>query len=298
MLVIKYRKIFFTLSAIIVAIAIGAIAVFGLQFGIEFTGGEIIETKYEQRPEKALVEKQLDTLEIGAYSLRAAGESEYILRVRPLAEDERESVFTAVTSVGESTGTIERFNSVGPTIGEELRNKAWIAMLAVVLAIILFIAIAFRKVSEPVSSWKYGLIAVLALVHDVIVPTGLFAVLGYLFGAEVDVLFVMALLAILGYSVNDTIVVFDRVRENLRENEEKNRREDFELTVGKSLNQTYARSINTSLTTLAVLLALFFIGSEVTQDFALVLIAGVLAGTYSSLFLATPLLVTVQNWQK
>lgn len=298
MLVVQYRKIFFIISAVIVAASLGAIAVFGLNFGIEFTGGEIIETKYEIRPEKTAVEAQLNKLDLGAYSLRAAGEDEYILRVRPLEEAERESVFGAVTQVGESVGTIERFNSVGPTIGEELRNKAWIAMLAVVLAIILFIAFAFRKVSEPVSSWKYGVIAIIALLHDVIVPTGVFAALGYFLGAEVGVLFVMALLAILGYSVNDTIVVFDRVRENLRENDEANRREDFEITVGKSLNQTYVRSINTSITTMLVLLALFFIGADVTQDFALVLIAGVLAGTYSSIFLATPLLVTVQNWQK
>lgn len=298
MLVVKYRNIFFALSGVIVAIAIGAIALFGLKFGIEFTGGELIEVRYDNRPEKVVVEENLDVLNIGAYSLRAAGESEYILRVRPLEESEREVVFAAVTELEEHTGVIERFNSVGPTIGEELRNKAWIAILAVIFAIILFIAFTFRKVSAPVASWKYGCIAVAALLHDVIVPTGVFATLGYLFGAEVDVLFIMALLAILGYSVNDTIVVFDRVRENLRQNEEANRREDFELTVGKSLNQTYARSVNTSITTLLVLLMLFFIGSEVTQDFALILIAGVVAGTYSSIFLATPLLVAVQTWQK
>ncbi|MBL4644257.1 MAG: protein translocase subunit SecF, partial [Candidatus Pacebacteria bacterium] len=289
-------KVFFIISGIIVAAAIGSVIFFGLNFGIEFTGGEIAEIRYEVRPEKTQLEAQLNELNLGAYSLRAAGDNEFILRVRPLEEAKRESVFATVTQVGESVGTIERFNSVGPTIGKELRNKAWIAMLAVMFAIIIFIAIAFRKVSEPVSSWKYGVIAIIALIHDVIVPTGVFAAVGYFLGAEVDVLFVMALLAILGYSVNDTIVVFDRVRENLSENEENNRREDFELTVGKSLNQTYARSINTSLTTLAVLLALFFIGSEVTQDFALVLIAGVLAGTFSSLFIATPLLVTVQKW--
>jgi len=298
MLVVKYKKVFFAISGAIVAASIIAIFALGLNFGVDFTGGEIVETKYEVRPEKTVVEAQLNELELGTYSLRAAGENEFILRIRPLEETERENVFTAVTEVGETVGTIERFNSVGPTIGTELRNKAWIAVLAVVLAIILFIAITFRKVSEPVSSWKYGVIAIVALLHDVIVPTGVFAVLGYLFGAEINVLFVMAILAILGYSVNDTIVVFDRVRENLRENEENNRREDFEMTVGKSLNQTYARSINTSITTLVVLLALFFIGAEVTQDFALVLIAGVLAGTYSSIFLATPLLVAVQNWQK
>ncbi len=300
MLIVKYRNIFFAFSAVVLAAAIGSIAFFGLNFGIEFTGGELIEAQYQERPEKAVITEQLDTLDLGAYSLRAAGESEYILRVRPLEEAQREAVFGALTQIGdgqETVGTIERFNAVGPTIGDELRAKAWIAIVAVVLAIILFIAFTFRKVSAPVASWKYGLIAVFALIHDVLVPTGIFAALGYFLGAEVDVLFVMAVLAILGYSVNDTIVVFDRIRENLRLNAEGNRKEDFELTVGKSLGQTFTRSVNTSFTTLLVLLALFFVGAEVTQNFALVLIAGIVAGTYSSIFLAAPLLLTLEKWQ-
>jgi preprotein translocase subunit SecF len=300
MFVVTYRKVFYTISALVIAAAFSAIIFGSLNFGIEFTGGEIVEVSYGEVPDRAVMEERLNVLGLGSYSLRFAGNNQYILRTRSLGESERETVFDAMTAnATESTNAnIERFNSVGPTIGTELRNKAWIAIVIVILAIIGFIAIAFRKVSEPVSSWKYGVIAVIALIHDVIVPIGIFALLGYLFGAEIDVLFVMALLAILGYSVNDTIVVFDRVRENLRENDENNRHEDFELTVGKSLNQTYVRSINTSLTTLLVLLALFFIGAEVTQDFALVLIAGVLAGTYSSIFLATPLLVTAQKWSE
>ena len=152
--------------------------------------------------------------------------------------------------------------------------------------------------SKPVSSWKYGSIAIVALLHDIALPLGLFAILGKFFGAEVDILFVMALLAILGYSVNDTIVVFDRVRENLKHNEETNVREDFHKTVGKSLESTFIRSINTSLTTGVVLITLFLIGGETTKYFALTLFAGVIAGTYSSIFLATPLLVLVSERQK
>ena len=172
-----------------------------------------------------------------------------------------------------------------------MRIKALLAFSIVVVAIVLFIAYVFRHVSKPVSSWKYGVISIIALLHDVIIPVGLFAILGSVVGAEIDVLFIVALLTILGYSVNDTIVVFDRVRENLRENQQLKRKEDFELTVGKSLNQTFARSINTSLTTTLVLLALFFFGGVATQNFALVLIMGIVAGTYSSLCLASPLLV-------
>ena len=299
MFVVKYRKIFFTISAVIMTLSVLSVAVFGLQFGIDFTGGSITEVSYpDGKPEKSELSLRLDTLPIGGYSLRETGDDGYILRTRDLTEEERVGVLKTL-SLNETNQIVEeRFNSIGPVIGVELRNKAFVAITIVMMAIILFIAFAFRKVSEPVSSWKYGFIAVFALLHDIIVPVGVFAVLGQVVNAEVDVLFVMALLAILGYSVNDTIVVFDRVRENLRINRDLNIREEFELTVGKSLNQTYMRSINTSLTTLFVLLSLFFIGSTITQNFALVLLTGVLAGTYSSIFLATPLLVVAEKWKK
>ena len=294
MLIVKYKKIFFILTGIIAATAIFSISFFGLNFGIDFTGGAITEVSYtNERPSKEVLEERLGGLDIGGFSIRPTGESGYILRTQDLTEEERMTVLSTLSFGGEREVIQERFNSIGPTIGSELRNKAFVAIGIVVVAIILFIAFVFRKVSEPVSSWKYGIVAIIALIHDVLVPVGIFAFLGYSVGAEIDILFVMALLAILGYSVNDTIVVFDRVRENLRINRENGSREDFELTVGKSLSQTYARSINTSLTTLVVLVALFFVGSTATQDFALVLATGVIAGTYSSIFLATPLLVAI-----
>ena len=296
MFVVTYRKIFFILSGIIVGLSFLSVAFFGLQFGIDFTGGAITEVSYpDGRPDKVVLEEQLNPLSVEGYSLRPTGENGYILRTRDLTEEERIIISKALSINGTVQVVEERYNSIGPIIGTELRNKAFFAIAIVVLAIILFIAFVFRKVSEPVSSLKYGLIAIVALLHDIIIPIGMFAVLGVFVGAQVDVLFVMALLAILGYSVNDTIVVFDRVRENLRTNKELNIREDFELTVGMSLNQTYTRSINTSLTTLFVLLTLFFVGAPVTQNFALVLMTGVIAGTYSSIFLAAPLLVTIQR---
>lgn len=293
MKVIKHKNIFFTVSGIVVALSIAAVATFGLKFGVDFTGGTLTEFTCSECP-KSLLGQKLGGLGIGGYSLRPAGEG-YILRTGILTDEQKN---LALGALSEQDAGIERFTEIGPTIGAELRNKAGLAMALVALAIVLFIAFVFRGVSEPVKSWKYGVIAIIALLHDIIVPVGVFAILGHFYGAEVGVLFVMALLAILGYSVNDTIVVFDRVRENLRENAENNKREDFELTVGRSLNQTYVRSINTSLTTLVVLLALFILGAPVTQHFALVLIAGVLAGTYSSIFLATPLLVAVEKWGK
>jgi preprotein translocase subunit SecF len=294
MLIVKYRKIFFILTGLIVAAAIFSISFFGLNLGIDFTGGAITEISYtDERPSKEVVENALGGLDLGGFSIRPTGEDGYILRTRDLTEEERVGVLNTLSLNGEKEVIQERFNSIGPTIGSELRNKAFVAIGIVVVAIILFVAFVFRKVSKPVSSWKYGIVAIIALIHDVLIPVGIFAFLGYSVGAEIDILFVMALLAILGYSVNDTIVVFDRVRENLRLNKENNSKEDFELTVGKSLSQTYARSINTSLTTLFVLIALFFVGSVATQDFALVLATGVIAGTYSSIFLATPLLVAI-----
>ena len=293
MLVVKYRRVFYTITTVLVVASIVAIAVFGLNFGIDFTGGTIMDLSYpDGRPAKSDVSGRLTNFNIGNFSLRESGENAFILRTRELSESERQGILEVVTLNEKYPVVQERVSSVGPVIGEELRTKAIIALVVTMIAIILFVAFVFRKVSKPVSSWKYGLVAIVALFHDILIPVGLFATLGYVTGAEVDVLFVMALLAILGYSVNDTIVVFDRVRENLRFNQETNRKEDFELTVGKSLTQTYARSINTSLTTLFGVLTLFFFGPVATQDFALVLIAGVVAGTYSSIFLATPLLVS------
>ena len=167
----------------------------------------------------------------------------------------------------------------------------------VIINSLLFIAFAFRKVSQPVSSWIYGLIALVALLHDVIVPVGFYAILGQLTGAEVDTLFVTAILTILGFSIHDTIVVFDRVRENLRINQEKGRKEDFADVAGRSLGQTFVRSVNTSLTVAFTLLVLYFIGPASTQNFALTLLVGIVAGTYSSIFLATPLLVAFERWR-
>lgn len=300
MFIVKYRKIFYTISALLVGASIFSIIFYGLNFGIDFTGGAIMEVSY---PDAQVVElsdlrSELDKLDLGNYTLQKTGDSGVILRTRNLSEDERVSVLNSLSLNNTLKLDEQRFNSIGPVIGDELKSKAGWAILLVVLAIILFVAFSFRKVSEigkeAVSSWKYGLVAILALVHDIIIPTGAFVFLGTKFlDYQIDVLFVTALLAILGYSVNDTIVVFDRVRENLKDSKGK----DFDEVVGESLSQTFARSINTSLTTLITLLALFFFGGDTTKHFALVLIIGVVAGTYSSIFLASPLLVTLQKWQ-
>lgn len=300
MFIIKYRKIFYTISGILVGASFVTMAFYGFNLGIDFTGGSILEVVYpDQNIDLSLIKGNLNKLDLGNYVVQKADENGLILRTKDLTEDERLSVMGAISNDGTLKVEEKRFNSIGPVVGEELKNKAVWAILLVILAIILFIAFAFRKVSdlgkEKVSSWKYGLAAILALVHDIAIPTGVFVFLGSMFiDYQIDALFVTALLAILGYSINDTIVVFDRVRENLK----KTKVESFEETVGESLKQTLVRSINTSLTVLIVLIFLFFFGGETTKNFALVLAIGVIAGTYSSIFLASPLLVTIQKWQK
>jgi preprotein translocase subunit SecF len=298
MFVVRFRTLFYILSALLLAISIWAMTNYGFNFGIDFKGGAITEVSYPAgRPTQEAVKSEVDKLTLGGYILQPTGEQNFVIRTRELTQTEKASLNNALSLNGANNFTEIRFNSIGPSIGNELRQKAYLAIGIVILCIVLFITFAFRKVSEPVASWKYGLATVVALVHDVIIPTGLFIIYIHYFGGEIDTLFVSALLAILGFSVHDTIVVFDRVRENLRENREHRRKENFTDTVGHSLSQTFGRSINTSLTIFLVLLALYLFGGESTRNFAFVLIIGIIAGTYSSIFVASPLLVTLHNLQ-
>lgn len=298
MIVTTYRNVFFAITGIISLLAIGAMLRFGLQFGTDFTGGTFVQVRYTTNmPEQQQVEDVLKTLNVPQASVRTAGKDGFDIRAGSITDEMRKALPTALSINGSFTPEITRLTEVGPTIGKELRTKAVYAIVLVILAIVLFIAFAFRRVSRPVSSWVYGVIALVALAHDVLVPLGFFSVLGYYLGAQVDTLFVTALLTILGFSVHDTIVVFDRVRENLRLNNERNHHESFETIVGRSVDQTLVRSINTSVTVFLTLLTLFFLGPESTQDFALTLLVGIFAGTYSSICLASPLLVAWERWR-
>ncbi len=296
MYIVNHRKLFFLLSALLVGGSLLAMFIYGFNFGIDFKGGSILEVSYPvSRPDLETTKSKLDTLGLGSYVLTPSGESNYVLKMKDITPAEKTTVLTALSSDGVNLPKEERFNSIGPVVGNQLKNKAFVAIIVVVICIVLFITFAFRKVSQPVASWKYGVATIIALAHDVIIPTGVFIIWSHFRGGEIDLLFVTALLAILGYSVHDTIVVFDRVRENLRIG---NRRESFTETVGNSVTQTFGRSINTSLTIFLALVALYFIGGSSTKDFAFVLLIGVLAGTYSSIFVASPLLVTLEKLQK
>ncbi len=294
MFVVKYRKLFYLISAILIIVSVWAISVWGLNPGIDFKGGSIIEVQYASStpPTQAVLTEALSPLALDA-SIRATGDDGYIIRMRDISPEEKTNLTEKLGTFGAVTE--KRFDSVGPLLGTEALRKSFASIILVILAIVFFIAFAFRHVSEPISSWKYGIIAVIALIHDVIVPTGVFAILGHFKGYEVDTLFVTALLVVLGFSVHDTIVVFDRVRENLKNAAGK---KPFDEIVGDSIGQTFTRSINTSLTTLLALVVLYFVGGDSTQHFALALIIGIIAGTYSSIFLGSPLLVTIWKWQE
>lgn len=267
-----------------------SIAVFGFNLGIDFKGGSILEIEYKDiRPEPPQIKESLKDFQIGDLKIQPTGDKGFILRFKEANEETHQQILTVLKTVREAEE--KRFDSIGPVIGKEIQKRALIAVILAALMIIAYIAWAFRKVSRPVSSWKYGVIAVIALLHDITIPSGIFAVLGYFKGVEIDSLYVTAILTILGFSVHDTIVVFDRIRENLR----KNISPDFDETINKSVKETLARSINTSLTVFFVLFALMIFGGETTRYFSLALILGIFFGTYSSICLASPLLAT---WNK
>lgn len=291
MFIIKYKKIFVLISAALVTLSIGSIIFFGLNLGIDFKGGSLTEVEYTTvRPEQSIVEEGLKTLSLGQALVQPIGEYGYSIKTRDVTDKEHQEI---LTSLG-SDAVEKSFTSIGPSVGAELARKSLLSFILVALGIIFWIAFSFRKVSKPVSSWKYGLIAIVSLIHDIIIPVGVFAALSSMYGTEVDTLFVVAILTVLGLSVSDTIVVFDRIRENIRIGNYKS----FGETVGRSISQVFARSIATSSTVIIVLLALVFFGPTSTKVFALMLTAGMFFGTYSSIFLASPLLVLVEGWQQ
>lgn len=297
MFVVRHRRFFFILTGLLLVGSILATLIIPPALSIEFTGGSLMEVTYQDgRPSLDTVHERVAALDLGEPSVRESGENGIILRTRTLAPEERTQLLSALSAGGTETVTEQRFNSIGPSLGNELAIKALYAIAAVTFAIMLYIAWAFRGISRPVPSWGYGLIAVLMLAIDIIVPTGFYAVYAYFTGAQFDSLFVIALLALLGYCVNDVIVIFDRVREHLKNNDEAKIKEDFDVTVGKSIDETMGRSINTGMTVVLALLALVIFGSEATRNFALVMMVGVAAGTFSSITRSAPLLIPIAQW--
>jgi preprotein translocase subunit SecF len=287
---LKYRKFYFAFSGILVLASLVCLIVFGLRWGIDFVGGSLLEVEFKEiRLSSEEIKTELKGFDLGDIIIQPTGERGVIIRMRATDVETRELVVQQLKTKAELI--VMRNDLIGPVVGQELRDSTKLIAILSILAIVIYIALAFRRVSMPVASWQYSIVSLLALFYDVLIALGLFAILGYFFYVEITIPIVVAFLVILGYSINDTVIVFDRIRENLI----KRIGITYEETVNISLNQTLFRSISTSLTTLFVLIAIFFFGGITLKYFALVLIVGITVGTYSSLFLASPLLV---SWLK
>ena len=296
--VVAYRKIFYTISGVMCLLSLIVIIIFGLRPGLDFTGGTLMEIEYaSSRPNIDSINKIFYDLGIQSARIQGVGERGYVLRFRDVSETEHEILLKKLANNEPDISKVlqeKQYSNLGPSIGKELKYTSFQALALVVLFIAIYVAWAFRKVSAPVSSWKYGVVTLIALMHDVVIPAGVFAVLGKFYGVEVDSLFITGLLTILGFSVHDTIVVFDRIREKLR----MSRVNDFATVVQSSIQETFVRSINTSLTAVVAMFAVFLFGGESTRYFSLLLIIGIGVGTYSSIFIASPLLVTWERFKK
>ncbi|MEK7538162.1 MAG: protein translocase subunit SecF [Patescibacteria group bacterium] len=293
--IIQKRNWLFGLSFAILVPGLVSLFPFGLRPAIDFTGGSRLTVSFSaQRPAGPDVAKVVSELGYGIAAAQTSGDRDLIINLPNISNDQRQKV---VDTLNEKYGVVSEssFETIGPTVGKELLKRAVTSIVIVLLAIIIYISWAFRKVRVgPVPAWVYGASAVVALAHDILIVVGVFSILGHYAKIEIDSLFVTALLTVLGFSVHDTIVVFDRIRERLLVGAESS----YEETVNVSLNQTLIRSLNTSLTTLLVLAALYLFGGITIRNFVLALLIGIASGTYSSIFVASPLLVVYDNWKR
>lgn len=282
----KYKVWYFIFSMLVILPGLYYLLTSGLKLGIDFTGGALIEYKFERSIDPNNLKKEMSSLGVEVGQISKSTDNTYIIRTKPL---EQEKINTLKNKLSDKLGKVEerRVENVGPVVGKELSQKALYALLLSSIAIVIYIAFSFRKIPKPASSWRFGIAAIVSLLHDVLVVIGAFAILGKFMGVEIDILFVTALLTVIGFSVHDTIVIFDRIRENLLKNIGKK----FIDVANISVVQTLGRSLNTSLTVVFVLTALLLFGGETIKWFILALLVGIISGTYSSIFNATALLV-------
>lgn len=293
---VKHRKIYFIFSGILVIGSLVCLFIFGLKPSIDFTGGSILEIQYpEERPSDEAIGKTLADSNLSEFSLQSSGDKGIILKMKSISEETHQEILQKLRE----NNQLEElsFESIGPTIGRELKDKTKIVIVFSLLSMVFYIAFAFRKVSRPVNSWRYGIASVIILCHDVLLPMGIFAILGKLYNIQITIPIITALLAVVGYAINNVVVVYDRMRENILNTNQRDIFSQFEEKTNQAINQTLSRQINTSLTTLFPLAAIYLIGGETLKYFALTLILGIGFGTYSSIFLAGPLLVSWLRWQ-
>lgn len=289
---VKYRKIYFIFSAILILTSLVSIFYFGLKTGIDFTGGTILEIEYKnQRPSNEQVREKLKDFNLGEFTIQPTEKNGLILRFsqKDIDEQTHQKIIQALGEIEE-----KRFESIGPVIGKELKEKTKIIIILSLLAMLLYIAFAFRQVSRYIKSWQYALVSVFLLAHDILITLAAFSILGYYYNVQINIPIIIALLTVVGYAINNIVVVFDRLRENLF----KKIAPTFEQIGDLAIKQTLSRQINTSLTTLFPLIFIFLIGGETLKYFALTLILGIAVGTYSSIFLAIPILVSWFRFRK
>ncbi len=293
--IITKRRWFFALSGLVLVPGLIALALFGLKFSIDFTGGSklLIDPSQDSILQRNTIEDIYKKEGIEIHNIVEQG-NEILIRSIPMSQKKHEKVFDELAK--KDLGVKENsFETVGAVIGNETKTNAIKAVVISIIAITLYVAFAFRAVSQPVASWKFGIVTIITLAHDILVTVGIFAILGKVFQVEVDSLFITALLTILGFSVHDTIVVFDRIRENLKKNSSGG---SFDIIVNNSILETANRSFNTSVTVIFVLSALLFFSEGPIFWFVIALLIGIISGVYSSVFTAAPLLVEWYEWDK
>lgn len=284
---------YFLISFLIIIPGIISLALWGLDLSIDFKGGSELTVSYSKsvgESEKTFVRESLKKENVKVETIQASGK---VLTIKTSTMTQAQDNAFVKSLSAQKGAKQEEFTTIGPTIGSETTQNALKAVTLASILIVVYISYVFRKVPKPASSIRFGVAAIFALVHDVLVVVGVFSLLGHFLNVEIDALFVTALLTIIGFSVHDTIVVFDRVRENLGREGGGN----FAKTVNDSILQTIGRSLNTSITVLLVLFALLLFGGVSIRWFVVALIVGIASGTYSSIFNAAPILVVWHEWR-
>lgn len=295
---LKHKNAILITSVIVVAVSVTSVLIFGFRLGIDFTSGSLWQIRIEETSAGEVRSFFID--ELGVEQLNMSfdeANNVYAITLREISEDERQNFLGKLDAEFTGVESLE-FSTISPSISSELKRRATLAIIFVLVGMSSFIAFAFRKVSEPIKSWKYGIITLITLFHDVAIPAGIFAILGTVAGIAIDTNFMVAMLFVMGFSVNDTIVVFDRIRENLLISKIEKKRMSLTEIVDKSILETVARSVNTSLTLIVILVALFFLGPISIKLFVLAILIGTIAGTYSSIFFASPLLLLAERFSR
>lgn len=283
---VKYYKLHYIITGIMVIASLFSLFKFGLNLSTDFLGGTIWEINFDSRPANSVIQEKLNKFDLGDITIQPTGEKGVILRFKNIDEAAHQQMFSNLSEI--SKVDEKRFESVGPTIGKELREKTVLLIIISLISLLVYIAISFRKLTWPIAGWQYGLVSVITLAIDVLVPLLVLILLGRFENVQFTIPIVAALLTILGYTMNDKVIIFDRVRENLL----KSKVDSFPDTVNQSLNQIIGRSLSTGFCTLLILSMLFVFGGETLKYFALTLIIGIVMGTYTSLFIASALLIT------